>query len=568
MQQTCTQCSALYEVTDADLAFLQRVSPTYGGKTYPIPAPVLCPDCRLQSRLVHRNERRLYNSVSSLSGKSILSLVAPVSAHGRKYKVYTQEEWWGDAWNGTDYGREFDFNRPFFEQFQELALEIPLINVVGLQNENCDYAAIVAYCKNCYLINASENSEDCYYGHMLQRCRKTVDSSDVYDSELVYEGFNLHKCNSCTHLSNSTDCRDCHLSDNLRGCNDCFLCTNLVRRQYCFLNQQLTKEDYLQRVRQVRADPRLWQEALARLDKLRSERVHKYANITNSEDCTGDFINASKDCHDSYDISGCQDCRFVTTADENKDLMDCSNMFVHCELGYQVMSSISSYHCAMNLYCYHGHDVYYSMQCWNSSNLFGCVGLKKDEYCILNKQYTKAEYDELVPRIIAHMQKSPSPLSKGGGMEWGKFFPASLSPYAYNETVAHEYFPLDAPAARKIGADWRGEDDTNRYQGPKVVIPERIEDVSDTITDEILGCSQCGKNYKVIRQELRFYREMGLPAPTRCWNCRYDNRLGLRNPRRLFDRTCSKCAKPIRSTYSPERSGNVYCEECYLAEVY
>ena len=26
--------------------------------------------------------------------------------------------------------------------------------------------------------------------------------------------------------------------------------------------------------------------------------------------------------------------------------------------------------------------------------------------------------------------------------EWGEFFPSSLSPFGYNETVAQEYFPM------------------------------------------------------------------------------------------------------------------------------
>jgi len=28
------------------------------------------------------------------------------------------------------------------------------------------------------------------------------------------------------------------------------------------------------------------------------------------------------------------------------------------------------------------------------------------KYCILNKQYSKEEYEELVPKIIEHMQKT------------------------------------------------------------------------------------------------------------------------------------------------------------------
>ena len=81
--------------------------------------------------------------------------------------------------------------------------------------------------------------------------------------------------------------------------------------------------------------------------------------------------------------------------------------------------------------------VLYSDSCSSSNHLFGCIGLRNKSYCILNKQYTKEEYEVLVPRIIEHMMKTG---------EWGEFFPATLSPFGYNETVAMEYFPLSREA--------------------------------------------------------------------------------------------------------------------------
>ncbi len=69
-----------------------------------------------------------------------------------------------------------------------------------------------------------------------------------------------------------------------------------------------------------------------------------------------------------------------------------------------------------------------------SSNCFLCVNLENKKYCILNKQYSKEEYEVLVPQIIEHMQKTG---------EWGEFFPVCLSPFGYNETVAQEHFKLD-----------------------------------------------------------------------------------------------------------------------------
>ena len=75
----------------------------------------------------------------------------------------------------------------------------------------------------------------------------------------------------------------------------------------------------------------------------------------------------------------------------------------------------------------------YQNECDNTAHCFLCVGIDRKSYCILNKQYTKEEYEELVPRIIEKM------MADG---EWGEFFPASMSPFGYNETVVQEYFPL------------------------------------------------------------------------------------------------------------------------------
>jgi predicted small metal-binding protein len=92
-----------------------------------------------------------------------------------------------------------------------------------------------------------------------------------------------------------------------------------------------------------------------------------------------------------------------------KDVMDYTYWGKSSELIYEC-SSIG-YQCS---------QVYFSNECWEqlvraqycvnchgSSDLFGCVGLRKKQYCILNKQYTKEEYEELVPKIIEHMNEMP-----------------------------------------------------------------------------------------------------------------------------------------------------------------
>ncbi len=45
------------------------------------------------------------------------------------YTIYCNECWWSDKWDATDYAREYDFSRPFFEQFNEHLHKVPLMGL-------------------------------------------------------------------------------------------------------------------------------------------------------------------------------------------------------------------------------------------------------------------------------------------------------------------------------------------------------------------------------------------------------------------------------------------------------
>ena len=202
--------------------------------------------------------------------------------------------------------------------------------------------------------------------------------------------------------------------------------------------------------------------------------------------------------------------------------------------------------------CY---DIFYSKLCiQNCHNLFGCMGLKHQNYCILNKQYSREEYEELLPKIIEHMKHVG---------EFGEFFPASMSPFAYNEAAVQDYFPLQKEDALKAGYKWK-DPDPKEYLQQKYSIPENISDVPDAIINEILACTSCGKNYKIIPEELKFYKRSALPVPVKCSECRHKVRFAMRNPRQLYDCKCKKCDTQIITTFNPESGSLVYCEKCYL----
>jgi Zn ribbon nucleic-acid-binding protein len=182
----------------------------------------------------------------------------------------------------------------------------------------------------------------------------------------------------------------------------------------------------------------------------------------------------------------------------------------------------------------------------------------RGKYSILNKQYTKEEYEKLVPTIIEHMKQNN---------EWGEFPASQFSFFGYNETVAQEYFPLTWEQVLAKGWKWKDED-PKEYLPQNFQIPDSINAVLEDVAKEILTCEQCGKNYKIIPEELKFYKKMMLPVPRKCSTCRHMDRLKCRAPSKLWKSICAKCGIHMKSAYAPDRPEIVYCENCYLKAVY
>lgn len=559
MQKTCRQCATSFEITEKDLVFYDKVSPIFANKKYQVPTPTLCPECRMQRRLSWRNERTLYNRKCDLCAAQIISIYSP----DKPWKVYCQKCWWSDKWDGTGYAREFDFNKTFFEQFQELQAQVPVISInMHDDNINCDYAHLASGCKNCYLVFASSNNEDCMYTTYIQRCKNVSDCFFIFDSELCYECIDCYNCYQLQHSQYCQNCSNSYLLYDCKGCSDCFGCVSLANKQYYIFNKPYSQEEYKKKLQEIFSNPDWLEESKKQFIQLQKELPHKYYAGISNENVTGNHISFSKNTEESYDCTYLEDCKFCCWLHRAKDCYDHYAWGYPGELGYENQLCGNGFYnvkfsalCATNI-----KNLTYCHYCFSGSkDLFGCIGLRKKEYCILNKQYTKEEYEELVPKIIEHMTKTG---------EWGEFFSMSLSPYGYNETVANEYYPLTREAAIKLGAKWKEEDKLYHYEGTKKLPPKDIQSIHDEFTKEILTCTECGKNYKIIPHELRLYKQMNISVPHTCFNCRYKARFNLRNTRHLWDRQCMKCHISIKTTYSPESAETVYCEKCYLEAVY
>jgi Zn ribbon nucleic-acid-binding protein len=559
MQNSCLKCGQNYEITDDDLAFYDKVSPVFAGRKYIIPPPTLCHYCRAQRRLAFRNERKLYHRKCDLSGRQMLSIYS----QDKPYKVYEHKEWWSDKWDALNFGRDFDFKIPFFEQFEELSLQVPQMNVISESNENCDYCNLTANGKNNYLIFESSNNEDCMYGYWLQKCNDCTDVSFSHESELCYETDNCYNCNN---LKWSKNCRNCHDSAFLfdcAGCKNCFMCANLRQKEYCIMNKQYTKYEYGKEIiKYLNGSCENLKKTKIIFKNFIIKQPHRAAQIFQSENCTGDYIQESRNCIQCFHAHIAEDCKYGEHVWRNsKCNMDVSTVGRDAELVYEAINTgIGAFNDLFVIQCWSGtSNLIYCTNCFSSKNCFGCVGLKHKQYCILNKQYSKEQYEKTVGKIIDHMSLT---------REWGEFFPINISKFGYNETVAQEQFPLTEKESVMIGAKWKKEETINEYQGGKVAVPDKIDDVSDTIVKEILKCNICGRNYKIIAKELEFYKKQNIPVPHNCPECRHSSRMNTRSLNKIFVRTCAKCNTEIQTTYAPTRPEIVYCEKCYLEAVY
>lgn len=550
--KSCKNCGQNFEITDDDLAFYEKIK---------VPKPTFCPPCRDQRRLVQINQLNLYKRKCDATGKDIISHYPPDSP----YKVYDQKYWYSDAYDGCNYAKEFDFNHPFFEQFHELSRAVPrpALYTDFLHDENSKYTNYAGRNKNCYLIFDSDENWDCYYSYGINNSKNCADCYRVQKLELCYEVIDSNNCYNCSFIENSENCYDSVFLRNCISCRNCVMCSNLRQKEYHILNKPVSKEIYKEFKNNLKSYKFL-SEKIEEFNKFKLQFPQKYMRGVQNENCTGNYLVNCKNARFCFDCRDLWDGKYCTQIFmKAKDCMDadecgeCELVYESSEVGYNAYNIRFSLQCLNQI-----RDLTYCDTCFYSSDLFGCVGLKRKKYCILNKEYTREEYEELVRRIIKHME---------GTGEWGEFFPALISPFPYNLTKGQEHYPLTKEEAVKKGYKWYDKPSMSIRAADlpfqKRNIPDSIKDTHDSITNEILSCQSCQKSYKIIPQELKCYRQMEIPIPRSCPDCRHKARMQQRNPRKLFNRTCSKCSAKIQTTYDKNRPEIIYCEKCYLAEV-
>ncbi len=555
----CQNCKQSFVIEPDDFNFYERIK---------VPPPTFCPDCRRQRRLAWKNYTTFYKRTCDLTGIPVISLYAPDS----RIKVYSPKVWYSDKWSAFDYAQDYDFSRSFFAQYAELLRKVPKPSTDtddGLMSTNCMYTNDFTMSKDCYLVIKAWKLENAMYSFYVVSGKDLVDVHTSFGKdEGNYETVNTEHCYQCRYVYDSSSCSDSAFCYDCRNCDHCFMCTGLRGKSYCFQNKEVGKVRYEEILKEYALHTYSGTErAKKEFEPILQNHPRKALRMVNCKDCFGDLIYNSYDCKYCFVSLNSEHYKYGLDSDGVKDAYD-TEAGGGSELVYE---SVVAGFCSNVLgacWAWSCQDSYYLAQTYRSKNCFGCCGLKDAQYCILNKQYSKEEYFNLLPKIRQHMQDMPYVDALGNKYAFGDYPPIELSYFPYNDSAAQSFYPLTKKEIKERHFTWKEPLPTEESPDaiPAESLPDSIFDVSDDILNKVIVSKSSNRKYRITSQELLFYRKYKIPLPRESFFERHERRNKMSSSFHLYNRKSDKSGKPIVSSYPPDAPVKVWSIEEYRAE--
>lgn len=416
---------------------------------------------------------------------------------------------------------DFDFDMTFFENYKKLFLSIDIVALVNYWwNENSDFADVILNSRNCYLsATVINNCENVLYSFSVKdNCKNVINSLSVYEnceniymSTWIIQSYNIF---FSKFINNSSDI---YFSSNLNWCHNCIFCDNLENCSYFINNKKYNKEQY-----KIKKDEVLKEKDNYLKYYLKLEKIWKNINSTNTK--WSSFFNSEniEDWYFWYNVKNWKNCILVWWIDWNENMYDVFTWWapVAKDFYWIMWANWENLYNSMNITA--SNSIYYSQLLTDCSFCLWCIWLKNKSYCILNKQYSKEEWEMLADKIFSQMDKD--------WILWD-FFPWILNPFYFNDTMAWILGNFTKQEVEKDWYLWR-EDEI------KVDIPENVEIIK---TDDLLSYQAYDSNwnwkinpeilkkviidkkwnyYKITKFEYDFLVKNLLPIPEMHWSDR------------------------------------------------
>ena len=548
INKICVDCKAEFKIDSGDLILYEKVE---------LKIPEQCFFCRMKQYCAFWPFGKFRKTTSALSGENFIT-VLPVDS---RYPIYKSHEWWSDAWDPMDYGQDYNSSRSFFEQLKELQEKVPHPHQTGKNNVNCDWCDDCWDSKNCYLSRSFVKCENMSYGYRIIEAKDSFDLVYSFNMQNSYVCVGCHDSFNLNFSENCKDCIDSYFLFDCRNCQNCFMCWNLRNKQYCIRNKQCTKEEYEEELKKINLASYKNLEILKKEfeNNEKNDAVHRENFNLKTSASVGNYMTNCDKCVNVFAYEDSQNCRNQLRGFGNKDCIDQLGIF-----GFGENSGNNS--CAFNSYAVKhsnwssGRYSEYLLICDEVEYCFGCVGLRKKKYCILNRQYTKGAYEELKEKIISDMKHRE---------EYGKFLPYNMAFGGYNLSISLVYFPeVKKEEVINKGGYW-SEDDLSSSDGiPASELPDSILETEKNITTQALICPETKYRFNISESEYEFHKRKKFALP----RIHFDLRM-LKSARktavlRSYPYECFYCKRGVNAYYPPEWGyQKIACEDCYKSRI-
>ncbi len=551
-ERECSMTGQKWNMTDEEISWYKKFN---------VPPPKVSPRTRWLHHGYWYVGYQFWYQKHPETGKPVICTVHPATG----IKVLPDVEWFEKDF--IDTGRDYDVSQPFFEQWRELQLSVPM---PATRNNIPPKNSIVFVSRgdeDSYFVGASK-SRRCIYSHISTDIE---DSAEVYLSSNVQNSFNVvhsYRIHNSYYVRDSRDCMNSNFLFDCRNCEFCFGATNKRNKKYLWFNEQLTQEEWEKRKAEVDLGSRQELDKYVRQFQVLIGEQGIWPENFNERctDVSGEYLTGSTRVVDTYMADeGCLDLYSCNITTGNSERCAFAGYPVwSTEVFYSgtaVYSSNIKYgflniHCDNNEYC---------LLCYNCENCFGCVGLQRKKFCIFNKEYPEDEYWRRVDELKCAM------LDRG---EYGEFFPIKYSPSYHAESGSPTWFHSTPEEAKQLGAlDYDpesegaiGKDLVDASKLRKLSeLPDHVNDLSDDWIGVPLLDETANRRFAMIKPEVEFYRRMKVAPPKKHFIKRMEDLFFEANQGKFEQTKCVSCSKDITVAYNAgHTSRKIYCNDCYI----
>ena len=293
----------------------------------------------------------------------------------------------------------------FFAELQRIINLIPKEPTRVFNSQDCQYCNYTYHSDNLYFGFDMANSQDCIYifdSYMAVNC---VDADYIVECEESYDCVDLFQSSSCSHSFNCDHCRDTSWSWDCSNCHDVFGCVHLANKSFCIFNRQLTESEYRAKVKIYQQWPQ--QKIIDQLRIIYTTLPVRQLFADNNENSPyGNNLFFNKNVYLSFDAAHDENCGYLYDSFYNKNCYDMTYASRYNEYSYQVVESDANNESCFIVNSSNCQNSFYLFNCKNVKNSFGCAGLRNRQYCILNRQLTKEQYEIILPKIKEELTKT------------------------------------------------------------------------------------------------------------------------------------------------------------------